>query len=386
MPHGLTIPKWYVVTVSVGNPFEYVRPLPPATVRGRDGLSDQLLRAVRDRRLVALGGPRRFGKTTVLGQVVDRAAEVDHTDAVTVDCFGVASIGEFAVRLERAMADLTGPARRLVRRLFDVSELGLSVAPGVGFKAAFGRKDAPDPTAALHGLLTALVSVADRRHGLLLVLDEFQDVTDVAGLDAVLRTYLQRAPNIAVLFAGSRPSLLRALFDDRTRPFYGQAEIVEVGPLDEATAATIIDDGFATTDRDAGDAGEIIATLVEGHPQRLMLVANLLWEQVAPRHRARTDDVAAALEATRIRTAPEHQAVIGSLSRTHRDTIRAVASFGSPYARIAERTLSLGRGSAQSAARALEAEALIARGDGGWTVVDPLLADWLRHHLPAPGS
>jgi hypothetical protein len=282
------------------------------------------VRAVRDRQLVVLAGPRRFGKTSLLGQVAATAGQVDALDAVRVDCFGVASVGEFGVRLERSMDGLTGPARKLARRLFAASELGLSIAPGVGFKASFGRKDAPDPTAALHEILATLVAISERRGGLLLVLDEFQDAGHVTGLDAILRTHLQEARRVA-----------RA---------------------------------------------------VDGHPQRLMLVAHLLWERVAPGGVARADDVSAALEIARDRTEAEHRAVVESLDRTHRDTLRAVASFSTPYSRVAERALVLGRSSAQAAVAALEAEALLSRDGERWRIVDPLLSDWLRARLPVPGS
>lgn len=369
------------------NPFEYVRPLLPGEVRGREELTDRLVGAVRDRRLVVVTGPRRYGKTSLLGQVAALVGDVDAIDAVQVDCFGVASIGEFAVRLERALGDLKSPARKVMRRLLEGAELGLSVAPGIGFKAAFGKRDAPDATAALHGMLGALVQLSESRAGLLIVLDEFQDIGRIDGLDAVLRTHLQQARQLAVLFAGSKPSLLRALFTNRARPFYGQAEIVEVGPLDLPTAASIIDDTFAATGIDAGDAGEQVARAVQGHPQRLMLVAHLLWERVraAGRDTVGPEDVGAALEAARARTDPEHRAVVEGLDRTHRDTLRAVATYGSPYARAAERTLGLHRGSAQSAVRALEADAMLTRDNDVWRIVDPLLADWLREHLRAPG-
>lgn len=368
------------------NPFEYVRPLAPGTVQGREELIDHLVAGVRGRRLVALVGPRRYGKTSLLGQVAHIAGDVDAIDVVTVDCYGVASIGEFAVRLERAMGGLTGKARQLARQLFDASELGVSLAPGIGFKVTFGKVDAPDATAVLHELLGTLTILSERRSGLLLVLDEFQDAGRVEGLDSLLRSHLQAARGIAVLFAGSRPSLLRRLFSDRARPFYAQAELVEVGRLDPTDAAAAVEVGFESTGRDAGDAGELLARMTEGHPQRLMLCAHLLWESMPPGGSPSTEDVAAALEAAATHTAHEHRAVFDGIDRTHRDTLRSIAGFGSPYARAAQRTLGLGPGTAQSAVRALEADGLIEdRGDGRWRIVDPLLARWIRNELPPPG-
>jgi hypothetical protein len=366
------------------NPFEYVRPLPPGKVTGRADLSNDLLRAVRDRSLVAVIGPRRYGKTSLLGHVAALAAEDDSLPSVTVDCFGVASTGEFAVRLESALDGLHGPGRTLARRLLESSELGLSLAPGVGFKATFGRRNGPDPTAALHGLLSTLIEVANKRDGLLLILDEFQDLHHIAGLDALLRTHLQQARNIAVLFAGSKPSLLRALFTDATRPFYGQARLLDIGPFDVATAAQIIENGFEATGRDPGESGVLVARATAGHPQRLMLVAHHLWAHTPPGGAVAAENVAAALDTARSQTAAEHQAVFDRLDRSHRDALRAVATYGSPYARAATRTLGSARGSIQSAVRALEADTMLQRHPGTWTITDPLLADWLHNRLPLP--
>lgn len=368
----------------MNNPFEHVRPLPPGAVRGRDELAERLLTLVRERSLAAVTGPRRYGKTSLLNQVVDRAVEAEGLDALVVDCFGVASVGEFAVRLERTMESLSGPARKLVRRLFESSELGLSISPGIGFKAAFGRRDTPDPTAVLHELLDTVSKVADRRGGLLLVLDEFQDVGRIENLDALLRTHLQQARQVAVLFAGSRPSLLRALFEDRVRPFYAQAEIVEIDRLNRAVAAHIVEDGFSDTNRDASDVAETVAAAVDGHPQRLMLVAHLLWNAIAEGAAATPEDVGAALEAAHLRTVHEHRGLVEGLDRTHRDALRAIAAFGSPYTQPARRALDLAPSSAQSALRALLADGLVEADDERWRVVDPLLIDWLRHELPLP--
>lgn len=369
------------------NPFEYVRPLRPDEVTGRDDLIDQLVAAVRARHIVAVAGPRRFGKTSILGRVASIAEQVDAIDVVTVDCFGVASVGEFAVRLEAAMTELRGPARRIVSRLLAGSELGLSISPGVGFKVRVGQRDAPDPSAVLHALLDVLVKVATQRGGLLLVLDEFQDVARVENLDAVLRSHLQHARDVAVLFAGSRPSLLRALFEDRARPFYAQAEVIEVRRFDVATAAGIVEDGFEATGRGAGVAADVVAHATDGHPQRLMLVAHLMWEMVDPGETADQEIAGAAIERADARTDAEHRATVDALDRTHRETLRAVAGYGSPYARAAERTLGLARSSAQSAVAALLADAALERDpdSGAWRVVDPLLARWLRQNLPPPG-
>lgn len=370
------------------NPFEYIRPLVPAEFHGRSDVVHQLVGTIRARSVAALVGPRRYGKTSLLAHVVDVAANVDAVDAVVVDCYGVASIGDFVVRLERALGSLEGRGRQLARRLLDASELGLSLAPGVGFKARFGSLDAPDPGAALHELLDTLAAVANDRGGLVFVLDEFQDVSAIRGLDATLRTHLQQTRNVAVLFAGSRPSMLRSMFVERARPFYGQAELLDVGPLTPDVCAEIVESGFERTRMDPGPAPELLARASDGHPQRLMFFAHLAWELAV--HGATVDQelVARAIDEAHHRTAHEHPAVLDGLDRTHRDTLRAVASWGTPMSRSASRALGLAQPSAQAAVKALIDDGLIERRHGTWRVIDPLLAAWLRRldhgSTPAP--
>ena len=361
------------------NPFEYTRPLRPGQGAARVDLVDRLTLRVRERRLVALVGPRRYGKTTLLAQVSVAAAQVDQLDIVFVDCFGVASVSDFAVRLERAMDSLTGSARKAVQRLFARSGLEVSLLPGVGFKISAGTAAAPDPVAVLHQLLDGLSRAADARDGLVLVLDEFQDVDRVDNIDSLLRSHLQHAHNIAVLFAGSRPSMLRAMFADQAKPFYSQAEVIEVDPLDPDAAIELIDEGFAATARDAGDAAPFIARKLEGHPQRIMLAAHILWEGVPHGATASLDAATEALEEAARRTRNEHTAMFTNMPRTHRDTLRAIAAHGSPYSATAARALGLKKPSAQTAVKALQADGLVEHRAGGkWRIIDPLLASWLR--------
>ena len=53
------------------SPFPHQGPLDPDAVVGRDDLVADLIERVTERRVTALLGPRRFGKTSVMRRVVD---------------------------------------------------------------------------------------------------------------------------------------------------------------------------------------------------------------------------------------------------------------------------------------------------------------------------
>src|SRR5215210_201268 len=88
------------------SPFVFDGPVPPAQLAGRDGE----LAALRDRathgRFCLLYGPRRFGKTSVIGRLA-HDCEADKDLAVVVcDLHGVLTMDDISRRLAAAFSDL----------------------------------------------------------------------------------------------------------------------------------------------------------------------------------------------------------------------------------------------------------------------------------------
>lgn len=365
------------------SPFPFHGPLAPDAVVGRDAQAELLLERALAGVPVALLAPRRFGKTSLIGRVAWVLETVHAVDTVRVDLMGLSSYADLAVRFERGLGRLRkGPLRRALEALLAGSELEVSLAPGLGLTARLGKRGAPDPVAALHGMLDVLGrAAADQR--VAVFLDEFHDITRVDGGDALLRGHAQQhADRIAWLFAGSEPSMMHALFAQGSRPFFGQAEIVELGRLPGATALEIVTGGFAGTGRDAGEQAARVVAVADGHPQRLMLLADRLWRRVDTGAAATAVDFADALEDARTTTAPAHEQLFVALPASQRSVIRAVSEFGSPWAADAARFLDLSKGTVTSAVRALTSRAILEQAPAGpWRTVDPFLSDWVVRTL-----
>ena len=95
------------------SPFPYQGPLSPEQVRGRDDLVLDLLERVSERRVTALLGPRRYGKTSVLARV---AAELvgGGASVVWVDLYEVTSMADVASTTR--LGDWYGNILRIGRR------------------------------------------------------------------------------------------------------------------------------------------------------------------------------------------------------------------------------------------------------------------------------
>lgn len=333
---------------------------------------------------MSLSAPRRYGKTSLIGKVARDAWDEDEMPVVVIDLFGVASIADLVVRIEQAYRQwTTGWFRQLIERAMRVSGLGLSLAGG-GISVTFARDPRLDPIPALHAALELPQAIAERHaQRVLIVFDEFQSLFAVNGAEALLRSHAQHQREWAsYLFAGSEPSMLAAAFDDRARPFYGQAQPFRLGRLASGILATAIEDGFAATARQAGEGLDPLLALAAGHPQRAMLLAAHLWTATPEAGTAGSSEWDAALDDTRRATAREFEGAWSRLTANQQRALRAILRFGSPYKRAAETALGLHRSSAAGAIEALVRSGELEREQRRVTFVDPLFADWVDRRFP----
>jgi hypothetical protein len=357
------------------SPFPYQGPLEPHQVHGRDDLIHDLAERTTGRRVTALLGPRRFGKTSVLRRL---GAELTEVATVWVDLYEVSSIADVAVRFDDALGATTGRFAAEARTVAATVSVNLGL---VKVDLTGPPRNRPDPALAFHALLDVLVQAA-ARHPTLLVVDEFSSIGRVEGAAGALRTALQHHYNeLGIVFAGSYPSMMRTLFTTRAEPFYGQADLVEIGPLSAGTVEQIVTSGFAATGRDAGHVAGLIGSFTAGHPQRTMQLADACWRHTLPGATAGPDEWAVALADVRRAVADGMERLYSGFARGERAVLRAVARSGSIYGAEAE-LLDLSKGAATHAREALLDRGDLASSASGLVVVDPLLADWLRRRFP----
>ena len=299
-----------------------------------------------------------------------------------VDLYGVVSLADVAVRFERAYArQLRGAirgrieeflqkhrARPLARRVRDQR-----AAPArAEDRSAAGAARAARPAAAARG-----VRAASARY---IALDEFQDVRKVPSLDGLLRSHIQFQGEVAsYVFAGSEPGLMKQLFEHKERA------ALRLGGADAARAARAtttspryVADRFRESKRTVGEALNPLLASAKGHPQRAMLLAHRLWEEVEPEGTATLDDWARAHAAALAELQPEFDAQWRGLDTSEQKTLRAIiAGEGSPYRAAVLERLALTKPSAQKALHRLSARAEIEADGRKQAIVDPLFAEWI---------
>ncbi|MBX3285919.1 MAG: ATP-binding protein [Actinobacteria bacterium] len=359
------------------SPFPFQGPLAPEEVVGRLELRADLARRIRERRLTALLGPRRYGKTSILRRVAaDLAA--DGVETVWVDLFATSSMADLASALDRGLAETQGRFRRALDRLAGSLSLQLGL---LGVQLSASARDRPDPAMKVRLMLQLLLEAA-QKHDLLLVVDEFSGIAAVPNAAALLRTELQHHyRELGIVFAGSQPSTMAQLFTDRAQPFFAQADLVDTPPLTDPEVAQLVDRGFERTGRHAGPVAGHVVELAAGHPQRAMQLADACWSLVAPGAAATEDTWRDALAEVRRSVDSGSERLFTLLPVGHQKVLRTVAVGGSPLGAAGE-VLDLPASTAQAGIRALLGSADLVRRDGRLALVDPLFADWIRRRFP----
>ncbi|HYB22545.1 MAG TPA: hypothetical protein VED41_02025 [Solirubrobacteraceae bacterium] len=364
------------------NPFRYSEPVPVDELIDRDTEAARLLGRAEEGNNSRLVAPRRFGKTSLLRRVIHDADKTGWA-TVYVDFFGVLTLADVAQRIERAYAEqLQGGlaswfagARRRLRPTF---QAGGGVIPA-GVEVTMEAQAEPPLLDRL-----ALPRRLHERDGTrtLVVFDEFQDVL-AAGerVDAVIRSEIQHHGDAAsYVFAGSHVGMMRELFADRRRAFYGQAAPVELPPLSSTAVAEYVASRFERNGRNVGQALEPLLALGAGHPQRTMLLAHKVFELTPPDGTATDETWQAACEGVMREVGDELRAIWSALPVSQRRSLTVVAESSAPLYSAGRSHGGSRGGAVRNAIRALEERGEITADPSartGYRLTDPLLAAWI---------
>ena len=367
------------------NPFITDRPQAPEELIDREEEAQTLLNLALGGHNARLSAPRRYGKTTLLGKMLQDARAVDLT-TVYVDFYGIVSLAEIVVRIEEAYRDaLQGPLARWfagVRRTWSPAVRAGVPALGVEFEL---RPEA-EGLRLLQQLLDLPLGVFERTaRRTIVVFDEFQALLAASDeVDGLIRSRIQhQREEASYVFAGSHPGLMAELFGNQARPLYGQARAIRLGPLDDASLATYIGERFEESGRQPGKAMEPLLVTARGHPQRAMLLAHHLWEALPEGGTADEEAWAQALGAAFSELQEAFERTWETLSANQRRVLAAVAWIGpwgggeSFYGTDTLARFKLTRGTARDVRRALVHRGDLEEENGSVRIVDPLLEAWI---------
>ena len=373
----------------MANPFNYLQfATGDQFYDRREVRKDLLSRFLSGQSNVVLYGPRRYGKSSLVAELVGDLEKAG-IPCVTLDVVKVPSIDMFvsayATKVYRRLAPVKFEFRKLgmfLKSLRPKMSLGPTGETGLSFEPS-GATVGPEALTEVLDLPQKLLSGRGRA---VVVFDEFQEVKDLLpndGFERVMRSAIQSHRNVSYIFLGSRYHMLRRMFTDHNRPFYKSAVTILLGkpPVEESVRFVI--DRFASAGKSiARDAAERLVGKIENIPYFIQQLGFETFRLVDDAHRKSVSsaDVDSAFANLSCFNRDQYEQLMLTLSVSQKKLLIALAheqtdEFGDVY----RRRYALGVSSTVNSAKSkLMEDGHIERSDGKYVVADPFFAQFLR--------
>ena len=375
---------------AVNNPFRYGALALDDTFTDREVEVAELLADVLNGQDVVVFAPRRYGKSSLVWRVSERAIAQDVLVA-HVNLMTTPTSERLAEKLaETIHNDLASTLFRTRERLRVFS--GLRITPIVtvdptsgklGFSFDAGRQP-QDLDVTLERLLELPGQLAaERGRKVALVLDEFQEIVDIdPELPKIMRSVFETQPEVAHVYLGSKRHMLERIFNDENEPFWRSAKQMEIGVIAPEHFRHYIAAQFARTGRrvEPEVVDHVLASTL-GHPYATQELCYFVWEETAEDGLAGAEQYESGLVKL-LRAEHAHFGLVWEkAARAQRLVLHALArEDGRPLAGDYRRRHGLpGPSSVQRALDALRKDELVVRdGAGEYRIAEPFLAEWLR--------
>ena len=363
------------------NPFLTAGYEGPETFCDREQETAELISAVENGRNVTLIAPRRYGKTGLVKNMMNRLS--GDWEKVYIDIYSTEGLADF-VRLfaETCVSSLETTHEKVI------SSLGRffgSMRPTVTPQSDGSIKwslDLAEPMVK-ESLSRTFDFLRSRTRPVVIAIDEFQQVRNYPekGVEALLRSYIQFLPNVRFIFAGSRLHMMSEMFVQPRGAFYNSTDILSLDVIAKDTYMDFAAGFFRGAELPfSQEAFGDLYDRFDGVTWYLQAVLNRIWQVGAGFVSAQDTDAAL-------------NALVGSRSLVYLDLFRsqndvsgavlkAVAKDGLAKAPTGKDFLmrhSLGSASTVASALAnLVEKELLYKTHDGYIVYDRLFGFWLR--------
>ena len=372
------------------NPFRYGARVSGVAFFDREKIMSDMLGVVDGGNNAVLYGPRRYGKSSLVGEVMERLRARGWICA-EINMMDVASLEDFVAQYARVLYREASPALGTLRH---VAGLFRRVSPKIGIDESgrpelkFEISSQKVGMAALRDVfeLPAKICPAGRT---LVVLDEFQEVANLglgAQFERTMRSVIQNQPDIAYVFLGSKTHMLERMFSSPSRPFYNSAQKFVLSRPPAAESRRFVVERFKSVGITISDVlADKVVSLAGNVPYYVQAVSSWVYNAiVGGRSRiVRAADVDEAFQSLYATETILMESVFASHPESQRLLMRALAK--EPAARFdasyRDRHSLASTSTVNTALNRLVKESVVEISDGLHVLSDPLLA----YHLASKG-
>lgn len=366
------------------NPFVLARYVSPDYFCDRVVETDKLRENVLNGRHTVLLSPRRMGKTGLIQHFFRQDDIQKEFFCFYVDILSTQSLSHFVYTFMRDIYDAVKREESWLKKLsrfiksvqFNISFDPTTSSPTWGL--SIGDIKSPEMT------LSEIFEFLDQLdRPVVVAIDEFQRITEYKdeGVEALLRSKLQFAPNVRMIFSGSEMHTLATMFSSYAKPFYQFAVFLTLGAIDKGVYRNFAKEKFIEYGKVLNESFfNSIYEEFQGRTWDVHVFLNKLFIYSDTLEEAGKNLYSAILNEIVLENQSYYQSILGGLSLKQIALVMAIAKEGSvkelQSADFCFRH-SLGAvSSVQSAARVLVEKNVIRKEDNMWKVDDPYFRIW----------
>jgi len=374
------------------NPFVYGKVARGAAFADREAEIDELMADIASSQNVIIFSPRRYGKTSLILEVLDRIREQGLL-VLYLDLFKVTSEEGFIAAYAKEIAGLHKGGIRSV--LGKVKDLLPRLVPKVvvrseksGMEVEFEFDPRAEKTPLLDDLFEAVATVGEKSgKRAAVVFDEFQQIADwdpAGDVERQMRAHFQLHQNVSYVFMGSKRHLMGEIFQNKNRPFYRFGKHFPLEKIPRREFAEFIQRRFTETGfRADPEAIEEVLRVTEDHPYYTQLLCHILWDRGRERKEVTAEDVRRGLEEVLLREAHAFHDLWDMLAVKARRLLVALAKEEGSRVRLYSNNFlqkhNLGSASSiQRAVARLMEEEILEKVDGEYQYTDVFFKRWIR--------
>lgn len=372
------------------NPFRFGDPVEGDFYMERPDLENFVSQFLINRIHVVLIGPRRFGKTSFLLNLLKKLNQTH--SYVFVDIFNMTSHKDFLHQILRALKAREGWVDSFKSLLHAIPKLRPKLSSqldaqtgqvSMDFTIDMSSSNENDVKEMIQNVLSELSTLGKN---LIFAIDEFQKITEIddgGWLEATLRTHMQQLRNTSFIFTGSRRSVIYDMLNNPTRPLYRFCQPIEFPSLGDDFTWWVME-RFKRVGADCTkEAVEHLRKIVQDTPNYVQMVC---FHLVALGKKTITvQEINEALKIVVQQNAYAYQTLLNTLTSTQQRTLRLAAKEGKQVftKELLKKYEIQSSAALASAIKTLKDKEILdeVTGKGSVTFDDPLFAIWLKNYF-----
>lgn len=371
----------------VKNPFIVSGKIEPEYFCDRIKESARLIKSLTNGNNLVLISPRRMGKTGLVQFCYDKPEINDNYYTVFIDILHTTSLREFTFLFGKSIFESIMPLGQKMLTTFVQTLRSLSGKFSVDlvtnmptFNLELG--DITHPALTLEEIF-AYLEKADRP--CIVAFDEFQQIVNYPekNIEALLRTYVQRASNANFIFAGSEYHIMQEMFTSSAKPFYNSADTLELKAIDLNEYIRFVTRLMNEGHREVPSAIiQSVYNLYRGNTYAMQKTFNELYTMLGEGDICTMDTLVTAINNVIDSKEPMFREQLSTINDKHKPLLYAIAQDGE-----AERLTSAGfvkrhklasASAVQYSAAQLLSKGILTRLNGQYSLNDPFFALWIN--------